>query len=126
MSNGLDGARVFKTAWFAKACRKARLSDDELLEAIEAVLRGQADALGGGVYKKRLGKNDYRSIIVARARSHWFYVYLFAKKDRANIDESELNAFRKLAKQYERVSPDELEALAQAGDILEIGHGNQD
>jgi hypothetical protein len=47
---------VFKTAWFAKACKKARIPDDELCAAVRHVMLGQADDLGGGVFKKRLGK----------------------------------------------------------------------
>jgi hypothetical protein len=50
-----SSARVFKTAWFAKAVRKALISDDELCLAMRQVMLGQADDLGGGVYKKRLG-----------------------------------------------------------------------
>jgi len=40
---------------------------------------GQADDLGGGVYKKRLGKNLYRSIILAKGGQHWVYEFFFAK-----------------------------------------------
>jgi hypothetical protein len=40
--------RVFKTAWFSKTARKARIKNDELCEAIGQVMRGQADDLGGG------------------------------------------------------------------------------
>ncbi|MQX98883.1 hypothetical protein FB004_103293 [Sinorhizobium medicae] len=42
--------RTFKTAWFSKAARKARISDKALCKAIEQVARGQADDLGGGVF----------------------------------------------------------------------------
>lgn len=82
--------RVFKTAWFAKAARKASLRDVEHCSAIKQVMLGQADDLGGGVYKKRLGENLYRSIIVSRGGSFWVYEYLFAKRDRANIEDEEL------------------------------------
>ncbi|MGA2848617.1 MAG: type II toxin-antitoxin system RelE/ParE family toxin [Terracidiphilus sp.] len=75
--------RVFKTAWFAKAARKALIVDDELCSAIRQVMLGQADDLGGGVFKKRLGKNLYRSIIVAQGGQYWVYAYLFAKQDQA-------------------------------------------
>jgi hypothetical protein len=78
--------RVFKTAWFSKAARKAYISDTELCAAIRQVMLGQADDLGGGVFKKRLGKNLYRSILLAKGRQFWVYAYLFAKQDRANID----------------------------------------
>jgi hypothetical protein len=72
--------RVFKTAWFAKAAKKASIRDDELCSAIRQVMLGQADDLGGGVYKKRLAKNLYRSIIVAKGGRYWVYAFLFASR----------------------------------------------
>lgn len=79
--------RTFKTAWFSKAAKKARISDKALCKAIEQVARGQADDLGGGVFKKRLNDNMHRSIVLAKAGEYWVFAYLFAKKDRANIDD---------------------------------------
>ena len=92
--------RVFKTAWFSQAARKARITDAALYAAICQVMLGQADDLGGGVFKKRLGKNMYRSIILTKGGDYWVYEYLFAKKDRGNIEDNELVEFRKLAKVY--------------------------
>ena len=89
--------RTFKTAWFAKAAKKVRISDRALCKAIQQVSLGQADDLGGGVFKKRLNDNMHRSIVLAKAGEFWVFTYLFAKKDRANIDDNELQAFRKLA-----------------------------
>ena len=86
-SHAGESERVFKTAWFTKAARKARIPDEELCSAIRQVMLGQADDLGGGVFKKRLRKNQYRSIILARAGHYWVYEYLFAKQDRANIED---------------------------------------
>jgi hypothetical protein len=91
-------ARAFKTTWFAKAARKARIKDDELCEAIRDIRKGQADDLGGGVFKKRLNKNMHWSIILAKGGRYWIYAYLFAKKDRDNISDDELEDFRTLAK----------------------------
>jgi len=59
--------RTFKTAWFAKAARKARISDAVLCKAITQVVLGQADDLGGGVFKKRLNDNMHRSIVLAKS-----------------------------------------------------------
>jgi putative transcriptional regulator len=73
-------SRIFKTAWFSKAARKARIKDDELREAIQEAMKGQADDLGGGVFKKRLNKNMYRSIILAKGGRYWIYQYLLLKK----------------------------------------------
>ena len=70
-----------------------------LRKAIAQVMAGQADDLGGGVFKQRLANNQYRSIILARGGDFWVYQCLFAKQNRANIDDDELSAFRLLAKQ---------------------------
>jgi len=72
--------RTFKTAWFAKAARKARISDADLCKAIEQAALGQADDLGGGVFKKRLNDNRHRSIILAKTGRFWVYEYVFAKR----------------------------------------------
>jgi hypothetical protein len=105
--------RAFKTAWFSKTARKAHITDDELCSAIRQVMLGQADNLGGGVFKKRLSKNKSRSIILAKGRRYWVYEYLFAKKDRANINDEELAEFRKLAKVYEAMTEQQIEQLIQ-------------
>ncbi len=119
-------ARTFKTAWFARAARKARIADEELCSAILQVMAGQADDLGGGVYKKRLRKNQYRSIILSRARQFWIYEYLFAKQDRANIEDDELAEFRKLARVYAGLSTYQVNQLLREGDWVEICNGNQE
>ncbi|MGJ4926903.1 type II toxin-antitoxin system RelE/ParE family toxin [Bradyrhizobium sp. HKCCYLS2038] len=111
---------VFKTAWFSKAARKARIGDAELCEAIQEVKIGQADDLGGGVFKKRLNKNMYRSIILAKSGRNWIYAYLFAKKDRANIADDELDDFRTLAKSYAALDDAQLAELLMDGDLVEI------
>ncbi|MDR2214091.1 MAG: type II toxin-antitoxin system RelE/ParE family toxin [Pseudomonadales bacterium] len=124
MSNAGKISRVFKTAWFTKAARKASVSDDELCTAIREVMRGQAIDLGGGVFKKRLDKNRRRSIILAKSDRFWVYEYLFAKQDRDNIDDEELTSFRKLAKSYAGLSHWQLDRLLQDGDFVEICHGH--
>ena len=115
--------RVFKTAWFSKAARKAQIADEELCSAIRQAMLGQAVDLGGGVYKKRLDKNRSRSIILAKGGQHWVFEFLFAKKDRENIDEDELRHFRRLAKVYEALSELQLDELIRNEDWLEICHG---
>ena len=72
------------------------------------------------MYKKRLNKNRHRSIILAKGRRYWVYAYLFAKKDRANIDEDELKAFRKLADLYGAKTDVEIEKELKAKELVEI------
>ncbi len=114
--------RVFKTAWFSKAARKAHIPDDELCAAIQQVVLGQAYDLGGGVFKKRLSRNLYRSIIVAKGGRYWIYAYLFAKQDRANIEDDELAGFRQLAGLYARKTEDDIAKEMQCKELMEICH----
>ena len=117
--------RIFKTAWFSQVAKKSHIADDELCAAIRQVMLGQADDLGGGVFKKRLGKNMYRSIILAKGGQHWVYEYLFAKKDRDNIADDELAAFRKLAKAYAVLTAQQVSRLLQNKSWMEICNEDQ-
>ncbi len=126
MANVAERAeRIFKTAWFSKAARKAHIPDLELCAAIRQVMLGQADDLGGGVFKKRLGKNLYRSIIVAKGKRYWIYAYLFAKNDRANIDDDELATFRALAVLYARKAEADIAKEIQLQELVEICHDQE-
>lgn len=122
-SNALN--RVFKTARFSKDAKKAKLKDVELCLAIQQVLSGQVDDLGGGVFKKRLNNNQHRSIILAKGGKYWIYEYLFAKKDRANIESDELLAFRLLANSYAGLTEQQVGQLLFNGDFVEICHGDK-
>ena len=125
MSRNRNFERVFKTAWFSKAARKAHIPDEELCTANRQVMLGQADDLGGGVSKKRLRENQYRSIIVTRAGDFWIYEYLFAKQDRANIDSDELAAFRKLVRAYAELTSQQVNQLIRENDWMKICDGSQ-
>ena len=114
--------RVFKTAWFTNAAKKAYIADEELCTAIRQVMLGQADDLGGGVYKKRLSKNQYRSIILARGGKHWVYTYLFAKQDQANINEGELRDLRAFAEVFSKKSDIEIATDLKVKELTEICH----
>lgn len=112
--------RTFKTANFTKAAKKARLSDSALCEAVEQVRKGQAVDLGGGVFKKRLGHNAYRSLILAKCGRHWIFEYLFAKNVRDNISASELDDLRQLAKTYADLTDAQVNELLAEGFFTEI------
>ena len=117
--------RAFKTARFAKDAKKAKIKDEELCQAIRQIMLGQADDLGGGVFKKRLNDNLHRSIILAKGGQYWVYEYLFAKKDRDNIEDDELLAFRLLAKSYAGLKEHQLGQLIANGDFVEICHDDK-
>mgnify|MGYP000662726479 CR=1 FL=1 len=117
--------RAFKTARFSKDAKKSKIKDAELCFAIQQVLLGQVDDLGGGVFKKRLNSNQHRSIILAKGGKYWIYEYLFAKRDRANIESDELLAFRLLAKIYADLTEQQVDQLLVNGDFVEICHDDK-
>ncbi len=88
-------------------------------------MAGQADDLGGGVFKKRLNDNRHRSIILAKGGRYWVYEYLFAKKDRDNIDDDELAAFRSVAKAYSGATKRHIADLVSAKHFVEICHDDE-
>ena len=48
------------------------------------------------------------------------YTYLFAKKDRDNIEDDELADFKTLAKAYGELTEQQLKKLIEDKDLLEI------
>ena len=60
------------------------------------------------MFKWRLNDNMHRSIVLAKGGPYWVFAYLFAKKDRVNIDPDEHADFKKLAQAYGRMTQAEL------------------
>ncbi|WP_460140789.1 type II toxin-antitoxin system RelE/ParE family toxin [Pseudomonas sp. S2_E01] len=114
--------RLFKTKRFAVQAGKAWIGDDELRDAFAQMLRGQAESLGGGVWKKRLNANRHRSIVVAKGERYWEYQFLYAKKDQSNISQADLIGFRKVAKTYEMLTELQLQSLLDTKEFLEVFH----
>ncbi|OEZ02270.1 addiction module toxin RelE [Stenotrophomonas sp. BIIR7] len=119
-------SRTFKTSWFAKKARKIGISDADLCRAVKQVRLGQAEDLGGGVFKKRLHNNDYRSIILAKGGRYWIFNFIFSKQGKKSLDEAELEDFRTLAKAYGKLDETQLTVLLKDKDLVEICHENQD
>lgn len=92
--------------------------------AIQQLILGQADDLGGSVFKKRLRKNQYRSIILSRFGSFWICEYLFAKQARANIGDDELAGFRRLVNAYAGLTTHQVVQLLQDRSWVEICNGD--
>ncbi len=117
--------RIFKTTWFNKAAKKARIKDSELCQAIEQVIKGQVVDLGGGVFKKRLNENRHRSIILSKSGLFWMFEFIYAKKDLGNIEEHELAKFRQLASVYATLSQEQVRKLLQNKALVEIDDENK-
>jgi|SRR5687768_10202456 hypothetical protein len=112
--------RSFTTKFFAKLARKAGIAEKELCRVLTALADGKGTDLGGGVYKKRLNENEYRSIIVAKSDAIWVFAFLYAKNDADNITSTALEGFRTIADTYSTLKPAQLARLIKDGDLKEI------
>lgn len=107
--------------------RKAGLTDEALCQAIVEMAEGLVDAdLGGNLVKKRValpgrGKSGgARTIVATNLGDQWFFLFGFAKNERANIDAHELEALQELAKQYLALDDQQLAHAVGNGKFTEI------
>jgi hypothetical protein len=54
------------------------------------------------------------------------FLYGFAKSERANIDDDELEALRDIARTYLELDVKKIEAAIAAGELLEVGYGEKE
>ncbi|MBV9929780.1 MAG: type II toxin-antitoxin system RelE/ParE family toxin [Alphaproteobacteria bacterium] len=108
----------YLTKEFARLARRSRLADDQLQEAVDRAEAGTVDAdLGGGLVKQRVAQpgkgrsGGFRTVLAYRRGKRAIFLHLFAKARRANLAPAELETYQKLAKAYDRLSDDELDAL---------------
>jgi hypothetical protein len=119
--------QIFKLRGFARFQRKERISNAMLRKAIEGAETGLIDAdLGGGLIKQRLARagqgksGGYRTVIALRRADRAVFLYGFAKNERGNIDEDELEEFRQLARGYLGLSLKQIAALVAANELTEV------
>ncbi len=77
------------------------MEDDALLSAVDEINAVLFDAdLGGHVIKKRLGlpgrgkRGGIRALLAIRREDKAFFIYGFAKNERANLSEKEQTALK--------------------------------
>jgi len=124
--------RIFKSRWFQRFARKEGIADAALHEAVARAEKGRIDAdLGGGVVKQRIARpgqgrsKGYRTIIFFRreifpGEGRAFFVYGFAKSQRANIDNDEEEQFKEAAKHVLVLTEKQLAGLLKRGDFVEV------
>ena len=119
--------QTFKTKAFARFVKREGLEDAALCEAVRRAREGLIDAdLGGGVIKQRIARKGggrsggFRTIVLFRRGELAFFVYGFAKNDRANLRRDELATFRLLADEYLALNRDALAAAQAVGTIIEV------
>jgi len=118
---------------FARFARKERLDDLRLGEAIRRAGRGSVDAdLGGHLIKQRIARTGggrsggYRTVIAYRAGRRSVFLYGFAKSERDNIDDKELDDLRKLARLYLSFSEQQIAAALEESELREVAYDDED
>lgn len=124
--------RIFKTKWVARFVRRERIDDGELQEAIERAERGLIDAdLGGGLIKQRVARpgqgrsGGFRMIVAYRIEDKAFFLYGFAKNERENIEDSELQTLRDIGGELLAQSNKALDEAMSSGTLQEIENGEK-
>ena len=119
--------RVFKNKWFQKWAAKEGLGDEALQTAVEEMKDGLIDAeLGGHVVKKRVAlpgrgkRGGSRTLVVYQQANKAFFVYGFAKNERANISAKQLKALKLLATQLLGYTNPALVKAINAGELIEV------
>lgn len=103
------------------------LNDDMLKQAVEEMNAGLYEAnLGSGLYKKRVAmrgkgkRGGYRVLLAFKKELRSFYVYGFAKKDKANINEKEKSVYKDLAKVLLNADEKILAKMIKQGSLIEV------
>jgi hypothetical protein len=125
--------RVFKIRGFARFQRSERIADTALIESIQAAARGLVDAdLGGGLIKQRIARpgqgksGGFRTLIAYRRGERAVFLFGFAKNERANIDDDELEEWRHIGQLYLALDERKIETAIAAQELVEIRHGKKD
>ena len=119
--------RVFLTRVFVRFARKERLDEERLCEAVIRAARGAIDAdLGGNLIKQRVARpgggrsGGTRTVIAYRASQISVFLYGFAKNERDNISDRELESLKKLAKHFLGYTDEQLAIAVREAELQEI------
>jgi hypothetical protein len=121
--------RIYKTRSFVRFARRERIADGALREAVQRAARGLVDAdLGGGVIKQRVARpgqgrsGGFRVLIAYRRDVRSVFLYGFAKSERDNVDDDELETARDIAKGWLTASADQITKALADGLIHEVDY----
>jgi hypothetical protein len=127
----MTSCRIYKTRHFARWLHKAGIAEAALYTAVCEMKRGLIDAdLGGGLVKKRVAiagrgkRGSVRTLLATNKNDRWFFVFGFAKNERANINKLELKALQLLAADLLKLSDDKLVIALANNTLQEITHDN--
>jgi hypothetical protein len=108
-----SSVRVFKVKGFARIQRRERITDSALAKVVRNGEDGLVDAdLGGGLVKQRIARpgqgksGGFRTVIAYRRGDRAIFLLGFAKNERDNVDDEELDELKALARGFLRLNED--------------------
>jgi len=120
---------IIKTKTFDRWARKASLTDDSIINAVDEMTRGLVDAeLGSGVFKKRValpgkGKSGgVRTLLATNLKNKWFFIFGFEKSDRSNISAKELEVIKSMANDLLSMDIEKIIKAITDGFLTEVKH----
>jgi hypothetical protein len=124
--------QVYKLKAFARFQRREGITDKMLGKAVADAERGLVDAdLGGGLIKQRAARpgqgksGGYRTIVAYRRGERAVFLFGFAKSERANLDDDELAAWRRIGRSYLALDDELLDAAVAADELVEVSYGQK-
>ena len=125
--------RVYKVKVFARFQRRERIADTTLAKAVQSAARGLVDAdLGGGLIKQWVARpgqgksGGFRTVIAFRRGDLAIFLLGFAKNERGNIEDDELEDLKGQARAFFRLTMDQIEAAIAEDELMEVDYGDED
>ena len=122
---------IYLSKAFTRLARREGLTDLHICQAIGEMNEGLIDAdLGVGLFKKRIAmpgqgkRGGWRSLLGFQSGNKAFFLYLFPKSRRDNINAAEMKVLKRLTKYYLTLKPAEIKAALQCGELREV-HCNE-
>jgi len=113
---------VYFSEQFVRLAERQGLTDDKICGAVDEMNRGLIEAnLGAGLFKKRIAmpgkgkRGSWRTLLGFEKERGAFFLYLFPKNSRGNIEAQELAALKHLS-----MRPDEIRAALDCGELSEV------
>jgi len=123
-------SRIFTVPDFDRFARKAKITDEEVIGAVDRADRGLVYAdLGQGVVKLAIARpnesarHGFRTIVGFRRAARAIFFTGFAKNEADNITLHALADYRLFAAKLLSISEEEMDAMLNHGDLREISRG---
>ena len=119
--------KKLSTKWFKKWSKKVKLTNDDLLEAIDDLEDGASTTdLGSHLFKVRVSRehsgksSGFRTIIIYQENEKAIFLYGFGKNEKQNISKAELQYFKKLGNDLLALNSEQLEDVIGQKILFEL------